>query len=202
MDSKPNRSTDTHLPKNGDFNIGADAISYLLPAQYPLIMIDRITRFGPHPLSITTERYISANEPTFVGHFPKLKLWPGIYTIEGLRQSCFLVQVLNDIYKAGFIKGIIELHKRQLLKPRIDHSLCNEALNYLATRNYIDTDLFSVKVKLLEPVFAGSVIKYNCHREDNNPESFSVEASVDDRLVAKGIIRQTFSNKLNIASQE
>jgi hypothetical protein len=103
-----------------------------------------------------------------------------------------LLQMLNKIQGAGLMKGLIELHKRQILRPKIDHALCKRALDYLETSKIDDTDLFSVKVKLLEPVFAGSVIKYHCQMESDEPESYSVDALVDERVVAKGIISQSF----------
>jgi 3-hydroxymyristoyl/3-hydroxydecanoyl-(acyl carrier protein) dehydratase len=182
-----------HTPgKNDRFIIGADAISYLSAVKYPMIMVDKITDYQSDPLSLVAERYVSANEPAFVGHFPNLKLWPGIYTLEGLRQSCHLLIMLNELEKADLLKGLQELHKRQILRPQIDHKLCEKVLDYLKTCKISDPDLFSLNIKLLEPVFAGSLIQYHVYKDEPESFHFTVEAMVDERIIAKGIIKQDF----------
>ena len=45
----------------------------------------------------------------------------------------------------------------------------------------------------MEPVFAGSLIRYHCFRDNNDPDCFSVKALVDERVVAKGEIIQIFN---------
>ncbi|TLX78366.1 beta-hydroxyacyl-ACP dehydratase [Labilibacter sediminis] len=174
-----------------DMVIGSDVLSYLIPVRHPMIMVDRIISFDSEPLSLVAERYVSANESAFTGHFPNLKLWPGIYTMEGLRQACYLLEVLHELEKADLMKGIIELQKRHALQPQINQKLCQETIDYIKNRKTTDPDLFSIKVKLLEPVFAGSLIKYYCSVDDNNPDYWSVRAIVDERLIAKGNIVQT-----------
>jgi 3-hydroxymyristoyl/3-hydroxydecanoyl-(acyl carrier protein) dehydratase len=175
------------------FVIGADVIAYLTPVKHPMIMVDRIVCYHSDPLSLIAERYVSANEPVFVGHFPNMKLWPGIYTFEGLRQACYLLNILHELEKADLLKGVSELQKRQILRPQINHKLCQSVIDYLKNSKMSDPDLFSISIKLLEPVFAGSLIKYHCLRDDNDLHCWSVKAEVDERLIAKGIIIQSFN---------
>ena len=170
------------------FVLGADVITYITGLKHPLIMVDRIINYNSDPLSLVAERYVSANEPAFVGHFPNLKLWPGIYTIEGLRQSCYLLDILHDLEKADLLKGAIELHNRQTLRPQINHDLCHRVLDYLKNVKIVDPDLYSIRIKLLEPVFAGSLIRYDCLRDNDDPKCFSVKAMVNERMIAKGEI--------------
>ena len=179
--------------ENNPFLIGADVITYLTGVRHPMIMVDRVINYYSKPLTIIAERYVSANEPAFVGHFPNLKLWPGIYTVEGLRQSCNILNILSNLEKVGLLKGVIELHNRQTLRPQIDHDLCQRVLDYLKNVKLNDPDLFTVRIKLLEPVFAGSLITYHCSRKKNDPNCFSVKAAVDDRLIAKGEVIQNFN---------
>lgn len=179
--------------EKGQFIIGADVIAYLTPVKHPMIMVDRIISYHSDPLSLVAERYVSANEPAFVGHFPNMKLWPGIYTLEGLRQACYLLHILHELEEANLLKGVIELHNRQILRPQIDHKLCQSVIDYLKNSKMSDPDLFSISVKLLEPVFAGSLIKYHCFRDDNDLHCWTVKAVVDERLIAKGIIIQSFN---------
>ena len=177
--------------ENNNFIIGADTISYLNKIKHPMIMVDRIISYHSDPLSLIAERYVSANEPAFVGHFPNLKLWPGIYTVEGLRQSCYLLHILHELEEADLLRGVIELNNRQMLRPQINHKLCESVIEYLNTRKIFDPDLFSINIKLLDPVFAGSLIKYHCLRDGNNPDNYSVEAMVDEKQIAKGTVTQS-----------
>ncbi len=182
-----------HNNENKPFVIGADVISYLTGIKHPMIMVDRIINYGSDPLSLIAERYVSANEPAFVGHFPNLRLWPGIYTLEGLRQACYILQILHKLEEADLLKNLLELHKRQILRPHINHDLCNNVIDYLKNSKMADPDLFSVRIKLLEPVFAGSLVIYHCVKINNDPHRFSVDAVVEERVIAKGEIIQPFN---------
>lgn len=176
------------------FVIGADVLAYMNPVKHPMIMVDRIISYTSEPLSLIAERFISANEPAFAGHFPNMKLWPGVYTIEGLRQACYLLNVMHDLEKADLLKGLTELHNRQTLRPQIDHKLCQSVIDYLTENKMHDPDLFSVNVKLLDPVFAGSLIKYHVSRDKRDPQYWSVNALVDERIIAKGTLIQSFNS--------
>ncbi len=156
-------------------------------------MVDRIISYTSEPLSLIAERYISANEPVFTGHFPNMKLWPGVYTLEGLRQSCYLLHALHVLEKVDLLKGVIELHNRQILRPQIDNKLCQSVIDYLKNVKMSDPDLLSVNIKLLEPVFAGSLIKYHIIRDERDHKSWSVNALVNERLIAKGLMTQSFN---------
>jgi 3-hydroxymyristoyl/3-hydroxydecanoyl-(acyl carrier protein) dehydratase len=171
------------------FVIGADVIAILTSVKYPMIMVDKVVSYYSEPLSLVAEKYISANEPAFTGHFPNMKLWPGVYTIEGLRQSCFILYVLNELEKAGLIKGVLELQNRQILRPLINHKLCQDVIDHLKEQKLSDPDLFSMRMKFLEPVFAGSLIKYHCSRDEDDLQTWSVKAVVAERIIAKGELR-------------
>lgn len=175
------------------FVIGADVISYLSGIRHPMIMVDRIINYYSDPLALVAERYVSANEPAFVGHFPNLKLWPGIYTLEGLRQTCYLLHMLRKLEEANMLNGLLELHNRQILRPQINHELCTSVIEYLKINNTADPDLFTIRIKLLEPVFAGSLIRYHCFRDSHDTNCFSVKAMVNERIIAKGEINQIFN---------
>lgn len=181
------------LSEYEQFIIGADVLAYLTPVKHPMIMVDRIVHYNSSPLFLIAERYISANEPVFVGHFPNMKLWPGVFTLEGLRQACFLLYLLNELEEANLLIGLIELQNRQILRPQINHKLCQSVIDYLETRKMHDADLYSSSIKFLEPVFAGSLVKYHCMRDENDLHHWAVKALVDDRLIAKGRIIQSFN---------
>jgi 3-hydroxyacyl-[acyl-carrier-protein] dehydratase len=181
-----------HSEDASQFVIGADVISYMIPDRYPLIMIDRIINFKTSPLCMTAERYISANELVFTGHFPDFKLWPGIYTLEGLRQSCNLLHVLRLLDKANLIDGIMALQKRQTLRPKVDNELCQQTLDYLKEIHKLDPYLFTLRVKLLTPVFAGCRIQYFVMQNAQEKQNWSVNAEVEGFSIARGTIIQPF----------
>ena len=84
--------------------LGPDVIHHLLPHRRPLLFVDSVRAYDRGASKRTPSRFgrarqISANEEVFAGHFPGLSLWPGIYTIEGLGQSCFLLEVLWALQK-------------------------------------------------------------------------------------------------------
>ena len=193
MNSKNFTQSYIQSAENDQFIIGADVISYLTPFKYPLIMVDRIVKYNSNPLFLIAERYVSANEPAFVGHFPNMKLWPGVFTLEGLRQACFLLSLMKELEEANLLKGLRELHNRQIFRPHINHELCQSVIDYLEVRKLHDADLYSTSIKFLEPVFAGSLITYSCMRDENDLHCWSVKALVDDRLIAKGRIIQSLN---------
>lgn len=64
-----------------------------LPHRYPFLLVDRILSYESGK-SIVGLKNITANEPCFTGHFPKLPIMPGVLMIEALAQVsgilCFL----------------------------------------------------------------------------------------------------------------
>jgi 3-hydroxymyristoyl/3-hydroxydecanoyl-(acyl carrier protein) dehydratase len=92
----------------------------MINVQYPLIMIDIITEYNSQIGFLRSKKYISANEPVFFGHFPSFKLWPGLQTIEGLRQSALLYLPVQKIENKDLLVGILQLQ----LQMKIDsHSI-------------------------------------------------------------------------------
>jgi hypothetical protein len=177
---------------SGQFIFGADVVGFLIPEQYPMIMVDRIIdyRSSPYP-QLSAERYISANEPVFAGHFPDLKLWPGVHTIEGLRQSCGLLDLVRQLDEANLLSGLLALQNRQTLRPQVNEALCQRVLDTLEGMPRPDPSLLTLRVKLLTPVFAGCVINYQVRQLRLDTQSWSVQAKVDNITVAKGSIARS-----------
>lgn len=180
--------------------LGPETIQMLLPHRPPLLLVDRVLRFSrtPQP-SLVARRYITANEPVFEGHFPGLKLWPGIYTIEGLGQSCNLLSVINGMLqhweeRDGDPQEVLGALKNLELGFRMHPGYRPELAERLR-RDMPDPSRLlglstSVDVKLLAPVFAGSCLEYSVREialvERN--ERWEVEATVEGRSVAKGVM--------------
>ena len=59
-----------------------------LPHRYPLLLIDRVLEASPE--RVTGEKYVSANEPFFRGHFPSAPVMPGVLMLESMFQLLWL----------------------------------------------------------------------------------------------------------------
>ena len=171
------------------FRIGADVIEYLIPDRHPMIMVDRVIDYRSSPQrQLSAERYVSANEPVFVGHFPDLKLWPGVHTIEGLRQCCVLLNVLHQLEEIDLLDGLLALQESQMLQPQVDKDPYQRVLDALPWIHQLGQSPLRLRVKLLAPIFAGCVIEYQVYQNTADIHSWSVEAEVNGKKVAKGAI--------------
>ena len=61
-------------------------IQGFLPHRYPFLLVDRVLEMEVGK-SITALKNVTINEPFFQGHFPKLKLMPGVLIVEALAQA-------------------------------------------------------------------------------------------------------------------
>jgi 3-hydroxyacyl-[acyl-carrier-protein] dehydratase len=63
-----------------------EEILSLLPHRYPFLMVDRVVALSPGK-SITAIKNVTANESFFEGHFPEVKIMPGVLLIEAVAQA-------------------------------------------------------------------------------------------------------------------
>ena len=61
-----------------------------LPHRYPFLMVDRVLELE-HGKRIKALKNVTANEPYFLGHFPKRPVMPGVMMIEALAQAAALL---------------------------------------------------------------------------------------------------------------
>lgn len=59
-----------------------------LPHRYPLLLVDRVTESTPE--RVLGEKYVTANEPFFRGHFPSAPVMPGVLLMESMFQLIWL----------------------------------------------------------------------------------------------------------------
>jgi 3-hydroxyacyl-[acyl-carrier-protein] dehydratase len=101
-----------------------------LPHAYPILLIDNHA-VGPGP-SVKAEYTIPIDHPVLEGHFPHIKVWPGVYMIEGMNQTAGLHALATA--KQQF--GEVDLSKMVTFVTSID------------------------KVKFRQPVFPGDTLTY------------------------------------------
>jgi 3-hydroxyacyl-[acyl-carrier-protein] dehydratase len=174
---------------SSEYNIGAEIIEDMINVQHPLIMVDKITAYNSQIGFLRSKKYISANEPVFTGHFPGFKLWPGILTIEGLRQSALLYLAMQKIETKDLLAGIVQLQLQMTLVPHADKTLSENTLNYLKQMRSTVQNTFDMRIKLVAPVFSACVIDYEINQDQENKDSFFAKAIVNQRIVAEGKIK-------------
>jgi 3-hydroxyacyl-[acyl-carrier-protein] dehydratase/UDP-3-O-[3-hydroxymyristoyl] N-acetylglucosamine deacetylase/3-hydroxyacyl-[acyl-carrier-protein] dehydratase len=124
------------------FNI--EEIQRFLPHRYPFLLIDRVLEMEPGK-SIVGLKNVTVNEPFFQGHFPQIKIMPGVLIVEAIAQAGGIllyhsidkpetkIVLLSKIEKAKFRKPVVPGDQLRLtariikLKSRICH-LSGQAL--------------------------------------------------------------------------
>jgi 3-hydroxyacyl-[acyl-carrier-protein] dehydratase len=66
--------------------IKIEEIVKLLPHRFPFLMVDRVVSLEPGK-SIVAVKNVSCNESFFQGHFPEVKIMPGVLIIEAVAQA-------------------------------------------------------------------------------------------------------------------
>ena len=162
--------------------------------------MDRILDFrgGDQP-ELDACKYISANEAVFEGHFNRLHLWPGIYTQEGLGQSCFLLYWIFVARRrweetGGEPDEVLGALRNLDLGYRLEPGYDPELARFFRTQMPADTVAMgvssSVELKFLKPIFAGNRLDYTVRltHELQNQIRFEVLAEVEEDPAARGVM--------------
>ena len=72
-------------PKSKEL-LNIEEILKILPHRYPFLLVDRVLDLREGE-SIVALKNVTSNEPFFQGHFPTLKVMPGVLVIEALAQA-------------------------------------------------------------------------------------------------------------------
>lgn len=66
--------------------IKVEEILKFLPHRYPFLLVDRVLEIKPGK-SIVAIKNVTANESFFEGHFPEIKIMPGVLIVEAVAQA-------------------------------------------------------------------------------------------------------------------
>ncbi len=66
--------------------IKVEEILRFLPHRYPFLLVDRVLELKPGK-SIVAIKNVTANESFFEGHFPLIKIMPGVLMVEAVAQA-------------------------------------------------------------------------------------------------------------------
>ena len=67
-------------------SIDIERILTVLPHRYPFLLVDRVLDIKAGE-SVTALKNVTYNEPFFRGHFPELRVMPGVLVVEALAQA-------------------------------------------------------------------------------------------------------------------
>lgn len=91
----------------------------ILPHRYPFLLVDRVLELEKGQ-SIIAIKNVSYNEPFFQGHFPDLKVMPGVLVVEALAQAGGILlfhSVPNPGNKVAFLSKIDKTKFRKPIVP-------------------------------------------------------------------------------------
>ena len=139
--------------------LDAEAVERLLPHRPPFLFVDGVDALRVEPPSLWAHKHLSPSDPVFAGHFPGRPVWPGVYTLEGLAQTCALLAALRAPTRAESRTGLVQVLAGVEVKLTAP-VLPGQRLDY-------------------QVVWTHSVSPI---------ERFSVQADVDGRVVARGTL--------------
>ncbi len=92
-----------------------------LPHRYPILLVDRVLELEKG-VRIKALKNVSANEPYFVGHFPKRPVMPGVLMLEALAQTAALLSfetmgLLPDEKTVYYFAGVDEARFKRVVQP-------------------------------------------------------------------------------------
>jgi 3-hydroxyacyl-[acyl-carrier-protein] dehydratase len=93
-------------------------IEKILPHRYPFLLVDRIIALDPGK-SVTGVKCVSANEPFFPGHFPEMKVMPGVLILEALAQCSAMMTLpqLTPEQRAGKVIFFMAIDGARFRRP-------------------------------------------------------------------------------------
>jgi len=135
-------------------------IKAILPHRPPFLFVDKICAYIDGQ-SIMTEKYISAQEYFLNGHFPGRPIMPGVLISEALAQTCGLLVGLTIKTKSPTARKLLPTFA-----------------------------LTSIDMKFLQAVLPESklVMQAVLQKQFGGLFRFSVKATVNDTIIAKGIL--------------
>ena len=95
------------------------ALLAMLPHRYPFLLIDRVVEVerGERVVAL---KCVSVNEPFFQGHFPDLKVMPGVLICEAFAQASALIALSEHpeyTAKAFYLMGLNKVRFKRPVVP-------------------------------------------------------------------------------------
>ena len=130
-----------------------------MPQRNPVLLVDQAKLYSDHR-KLTAIKAVPQNEPFLDGHFPEYPIYPGIWILEALKQTCECLLRLTD-------------------PETVTHREHNDSRRYVLLESWI---------KHLRPVHPGEVMTLEVEKTKSEQDRFTlnVSASVAGELAGKG----------------
>ncbi len=107
--------------------LDAAAVRGLIPHRPPLLLVDGVDGLCLDPPALRAHKLLTPEEPVFAGHFPQRAVWPGIYTVEGLAQTCAVLGALQAKDKTAPMTAALAAANVKFTSPAVP----GDRLDYL-----------------------------------------------------------------------
>jgi len=107
--------------------LDAAAVRGLIPHRPPLLLVDGVDGLCLDPPALRAHKLLTPKEPVFAGHFPQRAVWPGIYTVEGLAQTCAVLGALQAKDKTAPMTAALAAANVKFTSPAVP----GDRLDYL-----------------------------------------------------------------------
>lgn len=94
---------------------GLDRVLQLLPHRYPMLLVDRVLEISEQ--EVVAEKFVTANEPFFPGHFPERPIMPGVLIVEALAQTAGIGVCYNDPGARARGLALVGINRARFRKP-------------------------------------------------------------------------------------
>ena len=103
-------------PQDNKAVLDIQRILGMLPHRYPFLLIDRVLEYEKGK-SLAAIKNVTTNEPYFQGHFPHLKVMPGVLLVEAVAQAGGILIFLSIPEPEKKISFLSKLDKVKFRKP-------------------------------------------------------------------------------------
>jgi 3-hydroxyacyl-[acyl-carrier-protein] dehydratase len=103
--------------KNENMILDVEQIQELIPHRAPILMVEKLTNIvlGESAVGIKS---VSVNEPFFQGHFPKVKVMPGVLIIEAMAQTASALMTYSlNMKQDDLLVYFISIDNARFRKP-------------------------------------------------------------------------------------
>jgi UDP-3-O-[3-hydroxymyristoyl] N-acetylglucosamine deacetylase / 3-hydroxyacyl-[acyl-carrier-protein] dehydratase len=90
-------------------------IRKILPHRYPMLLVDRVVEMETDQRAVGIKN-VTANEPYFIGHYPKKPIMPGVLIVESMCQLAGLL-MSRRLEHIGKIAMLLSLDRVKLRRP-------------------------------------------------------------------------------------
>ncbi|MCK4930720.1 MAG: 3-hydroxyacyl-ACP dehydratase FabZ [Candidatus Aminicenantes bacterium] len=105
-------------PQDNKAVLNIQQILGMLPHRYPFLLIDRVLEYEEGK-SLVAIKNVTYNEPFFQGHFPGLKVMPGVLLVEAVAQAGGILLYLSIPDPEKKLVFLSKIDKAKFRKPVI-----------------------------------------------------------------------------------